>query len=247
MCARNRSRNVRYSSAAPRNVLDVYQVPPESVSKGELSPVVVFCHGGAWNSGDKLHYSTMARTFTQNGIVAVIVNYTLHPEGLVGEMLRDLNAALVWTKNNIKRHGGDPLNIFFLGHSAGAQLGALLVLNEVIGQEGPILLKGFIGLAGPYDIRDHYKHEFTRGVENLSPMKPTMGGIPNFHLNSPTHLAQTDLDKTRHVPHLCRFYLLHGSDDTTVPSSSSAKFAKQLRDKGASVVSVEDWPFSRYI
>jgi hypothetical protein len=25
-------------------------------------------------------------------------------------------------------------------------------------------VKGFIGLAGPYDISDHYEHEFKRGI-----------------------------------------------------------------------------------
>jgi hypothetical protein len=39
-----RTRNVKYSAKAPRNTLDVYHV------RADLSPVAIFCHGGAWNS-----------------------------------------------------------------------------------------------------------------------------------------------------------------------------------------------------
>lgn len=40
-----RTRNVHYSQA-PRNTLDVYRVKDAA----GLCPVIIFCHGGAWNS-----------------------------------------------------------------------------------------------------------------------------------------------------------------------------------------------------
>ncbi len=45
------SRNIKYSTRGVRNVLDVYRVEEKEKSKEKGShPVVVFCHGGAWNS-----------------------------------------------------------------------------------------------------------------------------------------------------------------------------------------------------
>jgi len=49
-------------------------------------------------------------------------------------------------------------------------------------------IRSFIGIAGPYEIHDHYQHESLRCVENISAMKPAMGGIDNFHHHSPTTL-----------------------------------------------------------
>lgn len=222
-----RTRNVKYSTQ-PRNVLDVYS------ARGAvgLCPVVIFCHGGAWNSGDKLHYCTLAKTLRENKIIVVVINYTLHPKGLVAEMQRDITAAITWTKKNIKSYGGDPDKIFFMGHSAGAHLGALAILqNALQKKENEMEVKGFIGLAGPYDIRDHYEHEFTRGVEHLSPMKTTMGGINNFHNHSPSTIAQT-ITKENLAKLSCTFHILHGNVDATVPHTSSSKFTNALQKVG---------------
>lgn len=66
----------------------------------------------------------------------------------------------------------------------------------------------FVGIGGPYHIADHYVHESSRGVENLSAMKPAMGGIPNFAHHSPTAL----LDEAELQPGaLPPTYLLHGA------------------------------------
>jgi hypothetical protein len=66
----------------------------------------------------------------------------------------------------------------------------------------------FVGIGGPYHIADHYVHESSRGVENLSAMKPAMGGIPNFAHHSPTAL----LDEVELQPGaLPPTYLLHGA------------------------------------
>lgn len=67
----------------------------------------------------------------------------------------------------------------------------------------------FIGIGGPYHIADHYQHESMRGVEHLSAMKPTMGGIPNFDHHSPTVLIdEFDFDPKLLPP----VHLLHGTE-----------------------------------
>lgn len=89
--------------------------------------------------------------------------------------------------------------------------------NKSKGQRGEVVdvVKGFIGLAGPYDIADHYVFESERvvgpfrGVHEISPMKPAILGIENFKVHSPTALAaECKLSK------LPKFHILHGVDDT---------------------------------
>lgn len=70
----------------------------------------------------------------------------------------------------------------------------------------------FVGIGGPYHIADHYVHESSRGVENLSAMKPAMGGIPNFDHHSPTALLnEAELQPGALPP----TYLLHGARPPT--------------------------------
>lgn len=65
------------------NRLDVYVpckrkfTPPEG--KG-LKPVVVFVHGGVWASGDKWQFSPLGTFLAEEGVIAVLVQYTLYPE-----------------------------------------------------------------------------------------------------------------------------------------------------------------------
>ncbi|RLN15235.1 hypothetical protein BBJ28_00008218 [Nothophytophthora sp. Chile5] len=69
-------------------------------------------------------------------------------------------------------------------------------------------VKGFIGLAGPYDISDHYVFESERvvgpfnGVHDISSMKPAMLGMSNFTKRSPTALI-ADAKDTGSVPFAC--------------------------------------------
>jgi acetyl esterase/lipase len=55
--------------------LDVY-VPERKGAK----PVVVFVHGGVWSSGDKWQFSPLGSFLAEEGVVAVLVQYTLYPK-----------------------------------------------------------------------------------------------------------------------------------------------------------------------
>jgi hypothetical protein len=48
----------------------------------------------------------------------------------------------------------------------------------------------FIGLAGCYQVEEHYEFEANRGVAEISTMKPAMGGPVGFAAQSPTVVAQ---------------------------------------------------------
>ncbi|GAB3762257.1 alpha/beta hydrolase [Spirosoma pomorum] len=114
---------------AERHRLDVYQPRKTSTT---LRPVVVFIHGGSWNSGNKNIYTFIGRRLAKQGCVAVVINYRLAPTVRVPAMADDCATAVRWTKQHIADYGGDPERIFVMGHSAGAGLAALLAMDNAL-------------------------------------------------------------------------------------------------------------------
>ncbi|UOG75110.1 alpha/beta hydrolase [Hymenobacter tibetensis] len=119
---------------AERHLLDVYAPRKKSTTP---YPVVVFIHGGSWNSGNKNFYSFIGRRLAKQGVVAVVINYRLSPKVEVPAMADDCARAVVWTTQHIQEYGGDPQRLFLMGHSAGAGLAALLAAdNRLLARRG---------------------------------------------------------------------------------------------------------------
>lgn len=108
-----------------RHVLDVY-APPNAKNL----PVVFWIHGGGWQTGDKTSVQSKPQWFTGKGFVFVATNYRLLPEVDMETLIKDVAKALGWTHQHIAEHGGDPKRILIAGHSAGAQLAALLCTDD---------------------------------------------------------------------------------------------------------------------
>ena len=104
------------------NSLDVYTLDPVEPK----SPVMVFVHGGGLRVGDKASSKDLGpkpEYFNSKlGYIFVSVNYRLLPEGRYPTNVQDVANALAWVHNNIASFGGDPEQIFLMGHSAGAGL-----------------------------------------------------------------------------------------------------------------------------
>lgn len=129
----HRVKDVAYVAAtAPdfnleRHLLDVYTPNKKSAT---ARPVVVFIHGGSWDSGNKNIYWFIGRRLAKQGVVAIVINYRLAPAVEVPAMANDCARAVQWTKQHIGEYGGDPDRIFVMGHSAGAGLAALLATDN---------------------------------------------------------------------------------------------------------------------
>ncbi|OBZ85300.1 putative isoprenylcysteine alpha-carbonyl methylesterase ICMEL1 [Choanephora cucurbitarum] len=112
--------------------LDVYH--PDKRSDGQLARIIVFIYGGSWGSGSKLLYSTLANTLRELGYVVVVPDYRKYPEVMIDEMYQDIRQAIQWTHQHAVEIHGNPEMIFVMGHSAGAQLTAQVVLSDMIEQ-----------------------------------------------------------------------------------------------------------------
>ena len=146
------TRDIRYEkSGHERHVLDIY-----TPAGAKNAPVVFWIHGGGWQTGDKSDVQQKPQAFVDKGYVFVSTNYRLLPQVDMGTINRDLAKSLRWVYENIAQHGGDPRRVIVGGHSAGAQLAALLCTDDrLLKAEGvPFsVLKGCIPVDGDtYDV-----------------------------------------------------------------------------------------------
>lgn len=101
--------------------------------KGENFPVLVWIHGGGYNTGSTSDSLTDGITFVKEGICYVSIQYRLNVLGFYDFStykycdnfdsncgLSDQILALKWVHENISSFGGDPNNIIIMGESAGA-------------------------------------------------------------------------------------------------------------------------------
>jgi arylformamidase len=145
-------RDIPYTKNADKlQTLDVY-----SPSKAKSLPVVVWIHGGGWQGGDKSEVYDKPKVFNGKGFILVSTNYRLLPKVDMATLTRDVAKSIRWVHDHIAEHGGDPKRLLIMGHSAGAQLAALLCTDErYLKEEGLsfAIIKGCVPVDGDtYDI-----------------------------------------------------------------------------------------------
>lgn len=194
--------------ANPRNSMDIYR-PAGAASD---APVIMFLYGGSWSSGDKATYRFVGNALADEGFIVAIPDYRTYPGAIFPAFVDDAADALAYVTANVAQ--GRP--IFVVGHSAGAQIGALLTLDERYLRRRGLSpcgsIAGFVGIAGPYDFlpltSDRYRRIFPEATRaDSQPINFTAGRKP---------------------PSL----LLHGRSDRTVEAQDSVDLADALQRSG---------------
>ncbi|GGX02581.1 carboxylic ester hydrolase [Pigmentiphaga litoralis] len=101
-------------------------------------PVVIWLHGGAWQSGGgAIDWYDGSRLVSEGDVVVVNINYRLAALGWLcvpGEPanvgLLDCEAAIDWVADHITAFGGDPARITVMGQSAGGSNIASLLTRQ---------------------------------------------------------------------------------------------------------------------
>ena len=90
-------------------------------------PTLVWFHGGGLSAGRKY----LPAEIDTAKIAVVSVNYRLSgPKVRHPDYIYDAAAAVSWTLENIRKHGGDPKKVFVSGRSAGAYLSAMVAFDK---------------------------------------------------------------------------------------------------------------------
>lgn len=138
--------------------LDLYL--PSSSSPQGSSKLLVFVHGGAWRTGDKGDFEFLGMQFAQMGVACAIPSYRLSntPENIRHPShIEDIARAVTWLlaeeQLDLWRQSTSQPQLFLVGHSAGAQISAMLAMSQEW-LRGSVweCIKGVVGVEGIYDI-----------------------------------------------------------------------------------------------
>ncbi|WP_427450165.1 alpha/beta hydrolase [Litorimonas sp. WD9-15] len=209
----DRTKNVSFGTGE-RDVMDIYRADEPKAD----APVLMFVHGGSWDSGSKDIYKFLAEGFTKSGYDIVVPNYTLYPEAKFPNFLNDNARAVAETAKTFPDR-----KIVLMGHSAGAYNVLMLALRDEYLRNAEVKLcetvAGVVALAAPTGI---VPLESERLIE-IFPDRFTGEDAALNNVTSPT-------------PPL---FLGHGESDTTVyPKNSQALAEKVIARGGEAVVEV---------
>ena len=199
----------------PMAVQKIEVIVPDTPSE-RPRPVVVFIHGGGWNSGSPDDYRFIGRTLAREGYIVVLSGYRLGAEGRYPVMLEDSALAVAWVQAHVAEYGGDTGQVFLMGHSAGAYNVMMLGLErQWLGRVGvpDTFVKGVIGLSGPYDF-----YPFTSDSARAA-----FGHVADPAITQPIHFVRAD------APPLL---LITGDADVTVKPRNSEALAKAMTALG---------------
>lgn len=218
-------------------LLDVYE-PAESSAYAR--PALLLIHGGGWSSFDKGTMRNMGKFLARSGFVSFSVDYRLlqGTENRWPAQLDDVQRAVRWVRANATRYGVDADHIGAFGHSAGAQLAALLGMEDTRDNSDASLAKyssrvqAVVDVSGPTDFTANREPDDEAFLANF------LGGDFATHPElwrdaSPVfHVATNDAP----------FLIIHGTQDTDVPIAQAEELYEKLQAAGVAVqiVKLED-------
>jgi acetyl esterase/lipase len=183
------------------------------------APVVLFFYGGTWRDGQRDYYRFVGEALARNGVTVLVPDYRKAPAHVFPEFMEDAASVAAWAKAHAAEYGGDPARIHLMGHSAGAQMAALLATDPRYLARWRLRPRDFasvIGLSGAYDflpIRE-------RKVRQVFP------DPARWPDSQPVNFVDGDEPP---------FLLLHGLSDRRVWQQNSERLAALLQAAGEPV------------
>jgi acetyl esterase/lipase len=216
--------------------LDVYQ-PEGGVA---TVPAVLLIHGGGWTSFDKSTMRGMAQFLARSGFAAFSVDYRLlqGSQNRWPAQLDDVQRAVRWVRANAAKYRVNPLRMGAFGHSAGAQLAALLGMEETRENSDPALasyssrVQAVVDVSGPTDFTTEKKPEGIAFLTNLFGTDYAKHPEVWREASPIFHVSKEDAP----------FLIVHGTRDENVPISQAQKLFEKLQSAGVlvSLVTVDD-------
>ena len=226
-------RDIAYTdSGDARHKLDIYA--PQSAKN---LPVVFWIHGGGWVTGDKTNVVAKPQAFADKGFVFVSTGYRVLPNVEMVTIFRDIAKSMRWVHDHIAEHGGDPKRIIVGGHSAGAQLAALISIDDrYLKAEGLSLdiIKGCVPVDGDtYDVPAIIATAEARWRAHGEPFSK-MGHREKFGNDPAKHKdysAVTHVAKNKGIP---PFLILHVAEHPDT-SAQARRLARALKEADVAV------------
>ena len=210
--------NISYGDAGKRNLLDVYR----HRSHPSDGPVLVYLHGGHFNSGRKNREARpLLYRLASQGWVCTSANYRLSPAAAFPEHHIDAKKVIAWAREHGHKYGADPAMLFVAGSSAGGHLAALAALTP----NDPTFQPGF----------EHAETSVTAAICLYGYYGPLDSN------ERPPSSPQAYLG-----PHAPPFFVTHGDQDPLVPVEDARRFVQRLRSNSANPVVYAELPGAQH-
>ncbi len=210
--------------------VDIYEPAQTSA---DPRPAVILIHGGGWIAFDKSTMRGMGGFLSRAGFVAFAVDYRLFKAGenRWPAQLDDVQRAVRWVRANASKYGVDPDHIGAFGHSAGAQLAALLGMEDTRDNSDPGLAKysskvqAVVDVSGPSDFTRDHDAEGDQFLTSF--LGASFSQNPDLWRDaSPAfHISRNDAP----------FLIVHGTQDQDVPIAQAQELYDKLKSAGVSV------------
>lgn len=187
---------------------------PASATPSSKLPVLVWIHGGAFESGAEVEYQPIEMV-ANHDIIVVSINYRLGALGWLAQQaietgkkdafenaqdsgnygLMDQQFALAWVKKNVAAFGGNPKKVTIAGQSAGGFSVALQLTSTSLAAG---LFRGAIVQSGAYELYDlppKGLYEFAYGNPFVNAVLSGEGTVGGVHCN--TLSASSDAKEVR--------------------------------------------------
>jgi acetyl esterase/lipase len=191
-------------------------------------PLVVVIHGGAWQGGTRSQMTSFITMLASLGYAATSIDYRVkqaNNSNYFPAPISDVRCAVRWLKAHADEYGWDPTKIIAMGTSAGGHLASMLgVAASATGLDDgtcPIVgespsVGAVISLFGPQDMNtEAFKATVITAADLADPAKM------DLYSSIPQATAST-------VP----FLIAHGTVDTSVNPSHSARLKARLDELG---------------
>ncbi len=219
--------------------LDLYLPADAPNAAHARHALILFVHGGGWESGHTRHAGAFANwplvlaSIAARGFVVASVEYRLSGEAKFPAAVVDVRSALHWLRAHDALYGIDRDRVALWGPSAGAQIAALAGLapasagNDSIGTS----IKAIVGWYGVFDVAALNPGSSSGAGSGDTPEARYLGCGPG---SCPAQL----LKAASPIAHVHRasppLLLIHGRDDDIVPSDQASAMHARCLAVGAS-------------
>ncbi len=202
--------------------------PPWTKFTQELKPVLIYIHGGGWNSLSRTNRNLEFLPYLEKGFAVANIDYRLVQHAKLPAPIADCRYALNWIYKNSKKYRLDTNKIVVSGESAG---GHLALMTGMIDDDRKINIPGkpikqklrvasIVNWFGISDLKLRFKNDknYARLVAG-----PRSRQEEIFDICSPINYVG------KHTPPI---FSIHGDKDPIVPYEQSLILHKILDKKG---------------
>ncbi|MBB5868074.1 acetyl esterase/lipase [Allocatelliglobosispora scoriae] len=221
--------NIVYKTVAGTQIkLDLF-----FASAPGIHPLIIWVHGGGWQSGDKSNCLPTRLNVTSRGYHVACIDYRLSGQAIHPAQIEDVKSAIVVLRGRAAQYRLDPQRFAIWGSSAGGHLAALAGTTSgdrlFTTNSGASTVQAVVDYYGPTDLLalvqtpGYTSHQSPDSAESRLLGGPVLDNPQAADAASPiTYASPADPP----------FFIVHGTADPVVPPQQSSLIRDALQADG---------------